>query len=92
MRPLFHLNRLQGSRCGCLEISHIMQLEAGMDESLNRITTKGSNARFIRVWQTSVSIAEAADRLAMPYNSVARKARELRKAGVYLKVHLRRRF
>ena len=57
----------------------------------NTLQTESSKAQFIRVWQTSGTISEVADRLGMSYGSVMKKALRLRKEGVYLKRYLPRR-
>jgi DNA-binding transcriptional ArsR family regulator len=57
-------------------------LQAAAAESLDPDTLKD---QFIRIWQTSVSVSEVAERLALSYASVTAKAHTLRKQGIVLK-------
>jgi hypothetical protein len=54
------------------------------------LTAEALDDQFIRIWQTSISTAEAAERLGMSYSSLTMKAHHLRKKGIHLKKYPRR--
>jgi hypothetical protein len=55
------------------------------------LETESSKTEFIRIWQTSHSILEVADRLGRSYDFVMKNANDLRNEGIYLKRYIRRR-